>query len=136
MVETSFILLIRLQALHGDPRDALDTFRTGLRLSYEQGTRVNVIYHLKQGALALQRAGNSEVAAVLLGYVDAQPQRGNEGWEGEFHEGVVAEVRAALGDVAYDAAAVRGAAMPYDDIVQYALQETDNALVQTEPNEA
>ncbi len=100
MIEVSYVLLIRLHALHGDLRAALDSFRAGLRLSYEQGSRVNVIYHLKQGALALQRAGRSEVAAVLLGYIEIQPQRGTEGWEGEFHDGVIAEVRAALGDAA------------------------------------
>ena len=125
MVEFCLMLLIRLEALQGDLGAALESFRSGLELSYEQGSRVNVIFQLKQGALALTRAGHTDVAAVLLGYVDAQPQRGTAGWEGEFHEGLIAEARVALGTAEYDAAAARGAAMPYDEIVQYALTELD-----------
>lgn len=128
--------IARLQALHSDARDALDSFRIGLRLSYEQGTRVNVTYHLKQGSLALQRAGSSEVAAVLLGYIELQPQRGTEGWEGEFHAGVIAEVRAAIGAAAFDAAVARGAAKSYDEIVLYTLQEVDDVLAATDSSPA
>jgi len=131
MVEVCFILLIRLQALQGDLGAALESFRSGLELSYEQGSRINVIYQIKQGALALQRAGHADVAAVLLGYVDAQPQRGTAGFEGEFHETVIAEARAALGDAEYDAAAARGAAMPYDEIVQYTFTELDRIQADT-----
>jgi hypothetical protein len=131
MVEVCLILLIRLQASQGDLGAALESFRSGLALSYEQGSRVNVIYQLKQGAFALTRAGHPDVAAVLVGYVDAQPQRGTAGWEGEFHDGVIAEARAALGDAAYDAAAARGAAMPYDEIVQYTFTELDRIQADT-----
>jgi len=130
MVEDCFILLTRLMALHGDARDALDCFRAGLALSHESGYRVNVTYQLKQGALALQRAGYADIAAVLLGYVDAQPHRGTGGWEGEFHEGVVATTRAELGDATYDAAAARGARMTFDEIVAYSLAEIDRVLAE------
>ena len=131
MVELCLILLVRLQALQGDLGTAIESLRSGLELSYEQGSRVNVIFLLKQGAIALTRAGHPDVAALLLGYVDAQPQRGTAGWEGEFHEGVIAEARAALGDAAYDAAAARGAAMPYDEIVQYTFTELDRIQADT-----
>jgi hypothetical protein len=136
MVEFCLVMLIRLEAQHSDSQRALASFRAGLDLSVETGNRANVIYHIKNGALALSRAGRPDVAAVCLGFVDVQPQRGNAGWEGEFLEDLAAEIRAARGDAAYFEATARGGAMSYDEIVEYARHEIGSALALTDPSAA
>ncbi|MCJ7671401.1 MAG: hypothetical protein MUP67_05060, partial [Acidimicrobiia bacterium] len=125
------MLLTRVDANYGDPTAALDSARTAIRHFVETGYRIQAVFTLKHSANAFRRAGHPDVAAILLGWVDQQPQRGTAGEEGELYERQQAETRDVLGPDEYDAFTARGAAMSYDEIVEYTLQQAD--LYITEP---
>jgi len=119
------MLLTRVEANYGDPIVALESARTAIRHFAEYGNRIMTVFTLKHSANAFRRVGHPEVAAILLGWVDQQPQRGTAGEEGELYERQQAETRDELGPDQYAVLAARGAAMSYDEIVGYALQQAD-----------
>jgi len=121
-------LLCRVEANHGDPTAAIESARTAIRHFAEYGNRIMTVFTLKHSANAFRRAGNPDVAAILLGWVDQQPQRGTAGEEGELYERQQAETRDELGIEEYAILTARGAAMSYDEIVEYALQQADQLM--------
>jgi tetratricopeptide (TPR) repeat protein len=120
-----WMLLCRVEANHGDPTAALESARTAIRYLAETGNRIMTVFALKHSANAFRQAGHPDVAAILLGWVDQQPQRGTAGEEGEMYERQQTETRDELGPDEYDALTARGAAMSYDEIVEYTLQQAD-----------
>jgi tetratricopeptide (TPR) repeat protein len=131
MTGLCWMMLCRVEANHGDPTAAIESARTAIRHFVETGYRIQAVMTLKVSAAAFRRAGHPDVAAILLGWVDQQPQRGTAGEEGELYERQQAETRDVLGPDEYDAFTARGAAMSYDEIVEYTLQQAD--LYITEP---
>jgi tetratricopeptide (TPR) repeat protein len=125
MTGLCWMLLCRVEANHGDPTAAIESARTAIRHFAETGNRIQTAMTIKISANAFRPAGHPDVGAILLGWVDQQPQRGTAGEEGDLYERQLAETRDVLGPEEYDALAARGAAMSYDEIVAYALQQAD-----------
>ena len=119
------MLLTGVEAKHGDPIVALESSRSAVRHFAEIGNRIQTGFTLKISATAFRRVGHPDVAAILLGWVDQQPQRGTAGEEGAMYERQQAETRDELGAERYDVLNARGAAMSYDEIVEYALRQAD-----------
>jgi tetratricopeptide (TPR) repeat protein len=125
MTGLCMMLISRVEANYEDPIAAVESSRAAVRHFAEVGSRISTAFTLKISATAFRRAGHPDVAAILLGWVDHQPWVGAGGEEEEMYERQQAETRDELGPEEYDALAARGAAMSYDEIVGYALQQAD-----------
>ena len=88
---------------------------------------------IRFSATAFLRVSRGDVAAVLLGWFDPQPCRVVVGEEATIYERELAETRDTVGPERYAALTATGAAMSYDEIAEYALRETDQAMSETEP---
>jgi hypothetical protein len=124
-----------LRARAGDGRGALEGLREAIAYSHEVGDRVNFLNAVNRGTEIVGRLGHADLSAVFGGIVEAQFHGASliydlKGWELVEHEAVRDRVRAELGDDAYAAAASRGTAMSYDDIVGFTLGELDRILAE------
>jgi hypothetical protein len=76
-------------------------------------------------AALAHRRGNDKVAAEVVGAAEALRERVGVqllGDEGNLHDETVRQLRQALGQEQYEAAAAEGQAMPLDDAVELASQ--------------
>ena len=126
------MVLARVEATHGDPLSALQSCSAATRQLFEIGHRTNTIFSLKNSVTAFHRARQAETAAVLLGWIDEQPLRGTAGQEADLYRRQQAQVRGQLGDDRYQELSQRGAAMSYEDMVEYALEQADSILAHPE----
>ena len=121
---TVLAMLGSLRARLGDLSGALDPLSEAVRFTRDQGSRPQLAAALDWSINPLVKLGRLVAAATLVGAL-------NDGSLSEIYNfpGVDAprarsleRVRSALGDEATDAAVARGAGMPYDDLVAYALE--------------
>jgi hypothetical protein len=122
-----------LKARMADRRGALLALRESVRHEIRSGNRVMLAGALYRTRFALVALGDSEPAAVLTGaetegpfaawdvYANAEP-------EIQDRELALDTLRTALGPNEYGCAFARGAAMTYDEVVEYTLNELDRLL--------
>jgi tetratricopeptide (TPR) repeat protein len=119
-------LVAPLRFADGDVAGALDGLITTLTRTRESGERLSVLNTLDASLTVLAEIGEREVLAVIGGIRAAETfgpaSAGMAGASRAGHE-VVAEVRVALGDQAFDAATARGAAMSADEALGFLLAE-------------
>jgi len=114
-------------ARRGAGREALVALKAAFEYSAEAGDRSNMSGNLYLGLETLVELGIDEPAAIWAGAYRARPEftepaygRGLEAFEA-----AVGIARRRLGDTHFEAAAARGAAMSYDEIVAHALATVD-----------
>jgi tetratricopeptide (TPR) repeat protein len=120
-------LVAPLRFVDGDVSGALDALITTLTRMRESGERLSVINALDSSLTVLAELGEHEVPAVITGIRAAETfgpaSTGIAGAARARHDEIIAEVGAALGDRAFDAAAARGAAMSADEALHFLLAE-------------
>jgi tetratricopeptide (TPR) repeat protein len=120
-------LIAPLRFADGDVAGALDGLITTLTRMRESGERISVNNSLDSSLTVLAELGELEVPAVITGIRAAEtfgPAMASLGIAARVrYAPMVAEVRAALGDEAFDAAAARGAAMSADEVLHFLLAE-------------
>jgi hypothetical protein len=130
--------LARLRMRDGEVAGALDALRTAVTHHHADGDRPGLVGTLLVVAAILGAAGRDEAAVTLgRGVVGGElaPLTAGMGAALSKQADLLAQARARLGDERYEEAAARGAAMPYEVIVAYALDEIDRARSELEaPN--
>ena len=120
----------RLRAAIGDRRGALEALIAAISFADETGNRTAAAYALWFGVAVIARFGAHEFAAVSAGIVDKSPHmpflvhpESTSNPHVTDHARAVEAARAALGNAHYDDLEARGAAMTYEQMVDYALRE-------------
>jgi predicted ATPase len=115
--------LARLEAEYGDPLAALDYVALAVRNFHDAGNTTMIRFPLTVLAAILDRLGRAEPAATIAGFAfslltaTANP---------EFST-AISDLRAALGNQAYESLAARGAAMTTASMVTYAYGQISQA---------
>jgi predicted ATPase/DNA-binding SARP family transcriptional activator len=107
----------------GSLQEALESLLESLHLSRPVGAAVRVLPILSALAAVAARSGRAAAGARILGAVDAARAAGEvvaQPSEAEFYVRTEAELRQALGDEAYDAAAADGRALALDEAAELA----------------
>jgi predicted ATPase/DNA-binding SARP family transcriptional activator len=125
-----------LKARDGDHLGALGAARDSVLHEIRSGNRAMLAIALYRTRLALVELGYSEPAAVLTGVETEGPFAewdvfGNAEPETRDRELALHTLRAALGPEQYARAFARGAAMTYDEVVEYTVGELERLLVNT-----
>ena len=122
-------LIAPLRLADGDVAGALDGLSTTVTRMRESGERLSVVNSLDSSLIVLSELGEREVPATITGIRAAETfapaGAGIAGVARARHDEIVAEVRATLGDEAFDAAAARGAAMSDEDALTFLLTELE-----------
>jgi predicted ATPase len=116
-------MLSAMATTHGEPAEALEYAAMSIRYFYDSGNLFLVGNTLAGITGLLDRLGYPEAAATISGFADTPFGRAG------FPElvGVVAHLREALGDDAYEALARNGRTMTTAAVVAYALEQIDRA---------
>jgi predicted ATPase/class 3 adenylate cyclase len=115
-----------LALLDGRAADALPLLAEGVRLLHELGERYGTLYCLPLLAESLSAVGSHEAGARLVGATQTLLETIELAlWsEGVRRlEGTIASLRDALGDARFEAVRIEGAALSFDDAIDYALAE-------------
>jgi predicted ATPase/class 3 adenylate cyclase len=122
-------LIAQLQAGTGDYPAALEALRRSIAKAHADGDRPSMANAFARGATVMNAVADQEAAALFCGavargalaklYAVPLPERAG-------HRELLSRLRAALGDDAYEAAASRGAAMAYDELVAFALHRLES----------
>ena len=97
----------------------------------ELGDRSQLIATLNHGVVMVARVGRPEAAAVMAGVVVDGPLAELDNFPvGGYERGdrVLGPIAAELGAARFEAACARGAVMAYQDVIDFALLELDDAL--------
>jgi tetratricopeptide (TPR) repeat protein len=120
-------LVAPLRFADGDVAEAFDGLITTLTRMRESGERISVNNSLDASLTVLAEMGERDVPAIITGIRSAEtfgPAMASLALAARVrYDASIAEVRAALGDEAFDAAAARGAAMSADEALTYLLAE-------------
>jgi predicted ATPase len=123
-----FDLALGLQAL-GDLAGAARRLQEGVSLSAEAGDEPTLAYYLEALATVAGLQDNPDRAVRLLAAADALLQAKGSGWllalvpRAQLDEGVLAALRARIGDAAFEEAWTGGRALGSSRAVAYALEE-------------
>jgi hypothetical protein len=107
-----------LEAVRGEPADALDLFETAIDMLHRAGDVGNVAVAFTEFAVLLDRLDRPEIAATLydagndIGCVFSLP-------------GAVDHLRTVLGQTRFDKCVAAGAAMELNDAVQFARRQIE-----------
>jgi predicted ATPase/class 3 adenylate cyclase len=116
--------IARLRDQSGDLSGALLALREALEYFLRVGRRAEVVVPVAQLSRTLAAHDRAESAAVIAGVVAAGPLAAMaRAGTPERLARATARARGQLGDVRYDTAFARGAAMSYDEALAYALGE-------------
>jgi hypothetical protein len=124
------LALLALGRLATDPMGALRALREAVLYDHHGGLRTELVMVFDRGLRILARIGHPDIAAVLAGAVTGPFQTMSTIPANEVHDqrAAIDEIRTALGPDEYQRATSRGAAMSYEDLVDYALTELDRLL--------
>ncbi|HMG64439.1 MAG TPA: DUF4062 domain-containing protein [Streptosporangiaceae bacterium] len=137
-----FTILISLYDLalasqaRGDPECARELLRQGLSLAAEAGDESAAAYYLEALAGVALQQDDSRLAAWLLAAAAAQLQASGSGWlhayvpRAPHDHGVETELRARMGDAAYEQAAAHGRSLTGARGIQQGLADTQRELPQ------
>ena len=124
-VESSALALAGgLRARLGDPKGAVPLLRDAVLLSRDEGSRPTLAAALNWSLSPLIKLGHPEQAATLVGALTGGPLAEVSAvpiGHGA-RERTLERLRGALGDERTDAFVARGAAMSFDEVVDYALE--------------
>jgi predicted ATPase len=127
---SSLALAGGLRARLGNPEGALPLLREAVIVSRDEGARPSLAAALDWSLAPLVKLGQSESAATFVGALTGGPLAEVSGFpDVESRARVLERIRAALGDNAADVLVARGAAMTYDEIIDFALNHLDPATV-------
>ena len=125
-------LLGRLEGHEGNVENALRLFTSAMRSSLAAGNRMSLAGHLSYAAEVL---GTARIEPEVVGVLEGAAAHSSEltmvtveGRERELHEVAINNARSAVGNERYDACAARGAAMTFEEIVDYVLTELDRII--------
>jgi predicted ATPase len=116
-------ILGRLEARHGDPLTALENLTVAIRNYHDSGNTSVIHVPLAVLTALLHRLGHYEAAATITGYALSPVTKG---WIPELRT-AIAELRASLGDQAYESLAHTGATMSGAAVVAFAYAQIDRA---------
>ncbi len=118
-----------IRARLGDATGALELLRESVLLARDDGARPQIAATLDWALGALTKVGRPEAAATIVGALTGEPlaKVGNYPGVDGVRARTLERVRPVLGDDATDALVARGAAMNYDEIVEYALRHLEPA---------
>jgi hypothetical protein len=121
-----------LKARAGDRRGALRAAADGIQHDLRSGNRTMLAGTLNRTKLALVVLGHPEPAAVLAGAeIDGPLVAWHvDGVDVDDREGEIRALRTSLGGDGYECAAAAGAAMTFDELVEYTLDELERLLAQ------
>jgi predicted ATPase len=129
-----------IQSRAGQSHAALIDLRDALGYSADAGLRATVLSALDRAVIVMANVGNPECAAVLGGAVTSGPLAALDtitfAVEGSMRADALAAVRERLGTTRYQGAIRRGAAMNYEELVDYALAEIDRTLQELDSGDA
>jgi len=125
--------IARLRDRNGDLPGALEALHEAVSHYQRIGPRTELTVVVAQLARTLGGHDQPEPAAILAGVVGAGPltTMARSGTP-ERVARATAAARTQLGDMAYDQAFARGAAMSYDDAIAYVRTELDRAIAANE----
>jgi predicted ATPase len=124
-----FDLALGRQA-QGDLASAADRLREGLTQAAEAGDEPSAAYYLEALATVARRQDRPERAVFLLAAAGALLQAKGSGWlhavvpRAPHDDGLLAALRARMGDAAFEQAWTRGRSLGGGEAVAYALEET------------
>jgi hypothetical protein len=124
-------MVAQLRARRGDRVGALEALRTSVVNGHELGDRPQFVATISWGTYVFARFGDLQAAAVLAGALVDGPLAELAGFPGmaQSHDDpALARLQFALGPDTYREATARGAAMSFDQIVEYMLTEIDRML--------
>jgi tetratricopeptide (TPR) repeat protein len=118
-----------LRARLGDPVGALELVREAVIVSRDQGKRPQLAAALDWSLAPLIKLGRPEPAATFVGALTGGPLAEVSGFPDvdAARARTLDRLRASLGDETTDARVAHGAAMTYDEIIEYALHHLDAA---------
>ena len=128
LVGRSTSVIGALTLIEGRPADALPLLSEGMRVLYGFRERYGTLYCLALLAEAFAALGAAETGARLVGAADAQLEETGLALLGILvrrRAATVADLRAALGEPGFAVLHSEGAAMSFDEAVEYALRESD-----------
>jgi predicted ATPase/class 3 adenylate cyclase len=116
-----------LRARLGDDTGALELFHQAVIVGRDQGSRPQLAAALDWALTPLTRIGRPDVAAVFLGTLlrGALADVGNFPGVDAARTRTLERVRVALGDERTNELVTHGAAMSYDELVEYAIDHLD-----------
>ena len=121
-----------LRSRLGDPSGAFELLRESLLIARDQGARPQLAAALDWALSPLSKIGRTEAAAVFVGALSKGSLFGVSDFPGveSARAKILERVRSAIGDDRTDALISQGAAMNYDEIVEYAIVQfqTDDLL--------
>jgi predicted ATPase/class 3 adenylate cyclase len=121
-----------IESRAGDSLAALVDLRDALGYATDAGLRTTVLSVIDRGVIVMAEVGNPESAAVFGGAVTAGSLASlttvAHSVEGSMRADALEVVRERFGVDAYTTSAERGAAMTYEELVDYALAEIDRML--------
>lgn len=127
-VSHSANILGRLEAQSGDPPTALEYLALAIRNYHDSGNTTVIRVPLAVLAAWLHRLGRDEPAATIAGYAFSPTTKG---WIPELGA-AIAQLRAVLGDQAYESLASRGKSMTTSAMAAYAYDQIDWARAEFE----
>jgi predicted ATPase/class 3 adenylate cyclase len=128
---SSLALAARIRVEH-DPAWALGALREAYVYSKSVGDQASIGNASDHAVHIFSVLGLTRAAAVLLGAIEGPhaPLSSASAWEAEDRAQVSSQLRSTLGDVEYEVAIADGAAMGYDDIIDFALETIDGLLAE------
>ena len=132
LLDSALGMIAHLRARQGDLAGALSALREATEHSERTGDRPQMVATVGFGSLILARAGSLEPAAVLAGVVVDGPLAALNNFPGaprSHADRALSGLGAALGEREYRAAAARGAAMSYQEVLQFMRAEIDRLLL-------
>jgi predicted ATPase len=130
LVGRSTAVIGALTLIEGRPADALPLLSEGMQVLYGFRERYGTLYCLALLAETFAALGGAETGARLVGAADAQIEETGLALLGILvrrRDATVTDLRAALGDARFATLHAEGAAMSFDEAVEYALHESADA---------
>jgi predicted ATPase len=114
-------VLALYQSMNGTALEAVEAIDEAIQCAREIGDRGQIAIAADFAMPLFIRYGDAEAAAVVLGSTGAGalPRVGRSGVPGERRERSIARLRERLGEDAFAGAETRGAAMSYDEIMDF-----------------
>jgi hypothetical protein len=114
-------VLALYQSTNGTALEALEALEEAIQQGYETGDRGQITIAADIAIPLLMRYGDDEAAGVVLGSISggALPRAGRSGLPGERRARSITLMSERLGDEAFSVAQARGAAMSYQEIMQF-----------------
>ena len=127
----SLAAIAHLRSRAGDTPGALAALREAFIWCIDTGQRTELIASIDRAVDVVCRAGHDETGAILQGIATLGPLASvNTVLRSTHVARRESRLRDQLGDEVFEAAMDRGAAMPYEDVVDFVTTEVDRMLAE------